>query len=432
MNEDRVCAKCGWRLIPFMVLLYVVFFLDRVNVGFAALTMNADLNFSPSVYGLGAGLLFAGFCFFSVPSSVILERVGARRWLFVTLAVWGALSAGTAFVKTPAEFYAVRFLLGVAEAGFVPGIVFYLTLWFPRHYRGQFTAGFLIAQPVAFMIGSPLSGFMLGMDAVAGLRGWQWLFLIEGLPSCVLAFVALYRLPDRPGAAAWLTEAEKHLIVARLAADAPVEHSTLLSALCDLRVVLRVVAIGFVNLGVFFGLSGITLWFPLIVQGMGFSTFTTSIIVALPFAAAIGAKMAWGRSSDRKGELFWHVALPLLVAGAGFATASLAPSDVLVLLALSVAVIGIYPSLSPLISLPVSFLGGAAGAGATALIYAIGGIGAFAGPAIIGRLKEDTGNYASGMGALAVALVLAALLILGTGRVLAPRSLAARPEPGGR
>src|SRR6185503_19251413 len=179
-QQDQVFTKCAWQLIPFMALLYVAFFLDRVNVGFAALTMNSDLNFSLSAYGFGAGLLFAGFCVFSIPSSVILERAGARRWLFVTLLIWGALSAGTAFITTPGAFYAVRFLLGVAEAGFVPGIVFYLTTWFPKAYRAQFTAGFLIAQPVAFVIGAPLSGFILQMDGVLDLKGWQWLFLLEG------------------------------------------------------------------------------------------------------------------------------------------------------------------------------------------------------------------------------------------------------------
>ncbi len=417
MTDDRVFAKCAWRLIPFMVLLYVAFFLDRVNVGFAALTMNRDLGFSPSVYGFGAGLLFVGFFVFSVPSSVILERLGARRWLFGTLMIWGALSAGTAFVGTPLAFYSLRFLLGLAEAGFVPGMVFYLTYWFPKPYRSQFTAGFLLAQPVAFVIGAPLSGLILQMDGALSLKGWQWLFLIEGLPSCALAVAALIVLPDRPVRAAWLTEAEKRNVAARLAADEPVEHSDLWAALLDPRVL----AFGFVNLGVFFGLSGITLWLPLIVQAMGYSNLATSFIVALPFVAAIVAMVLWGRSSDRRGELIWHVALPLLVAALGFAGASLAASDMLALMALSLAVIGIYPSLSPLINLPSSFLGGAAAAGGTALVYAIGGLGAFLGPAVIGILREETGGYAAGMAALAIGLVLAALIVLATGRAMAPR-----------
>src|SRR5882672_9395391 len=197
-EQDRVFVKCAWRLIPFMVLLYVAFFLDRVNVGFAALTMNQDLMFSPSVYGFGAGLLFVGFCVFSVPSSVILERIGARAWLFGTLMVWGALSASMAFVRTPVEFYALRFLLGIAEAGFVPGMMFYLTYWFPKNYRGRFTAGFMTAVPLAFVVGGPLSGLILDMNGIAGILGWQWLFLLEGLPAVLLAFMALKLLPDSP------------------------------------------------------------------------------------------------------------------------------------------------------------------------------------------------------------------------------------------
>ena len=417
MNGDRVFLKCAWRLIPFLIVLYVAFFLDRVNVGFAALAMNKDLGFSPSVYGFGAGLLFVGFCAFSIPSSVILQRVGARRWLFATLTIWGALSAATAFVRTPAGFYALRFLLGVAEAGFVPGMVFYLSCFFPQTYRMRFTASFLLAQPIAFVIGAPLSGFVLQMDGALSLKGWQWLFLLEGLPSCALGVAALFVLPDAPLSARWLTADEKQRIAVRLAAEDNAEHGNLFAALTDGRVI----AFGVVNLGVFFGLSGITLWLPLIVQGMGFSNLETSLIVAAPFAAAMAAMVIWGRSSDARRELIWHVALPLLVAAAGFAGASVASSDAVALVALSVAVVGIYPALSPLIGLPTSFLRGAAGAAGTALVYAIGGVGAFLGPAVIGVLKEETGDYAAGMAALSVALILAALLVLATGRAMTPR-----------
>jgi ACS family tartrate transporter-like MFS transporter len=424
MNADRVFIKCAWRLVPFMVLLYVAFFLDRVNVGFAALTMNKDLDFSPSAYGFGAGLLFIGFSAFSIPSSVIMERLGARRWLFATLMIWGALSASTAFVRTPAGFYALRFLLGVAEAGFVPGMVFYLSYWFPKAYRMQFTAAFLIAQPVAFVIGAPISGLTLELDGALSLHGWQWLFLVEGLPSCVLAVAALVLLSDRPAHAAWLSDAEKRSIAERLSADEPVEHSDLWRALGDARVI----ALGFVNFGVFIGLSGITLWLPLIVQAMGYSNLATSFMVAVPFAAAIVAMILWGRSSDRRGELFWHVALPLFVTAAGFAMASFAASDWVALVGLSLAVTGIYPALSPLIGLPSSFLGGAAGAGGTALIYAVGGVGAFLGPAAIGYLKQATGTYSAAMGFCALAMVFAALLVLGVGRAMGAGRAPVHPE----
>lgn len=420
MNEDRVFVRCGWRLIPFMALLYVVFFLDRVNVGFAGLTMNADLNFSPSVYGLGAGLLFIGFCVFSVPSSVILERVGARRWLFVTLAVWGALSAGTAFVKTPDEFYAIRFLLGVAEAGFVPGIVFYLSLWFPRNYRGQFTAGFLIAQPVAFMIGSPLSGFILGMDMAAGLRGWQWLFLIEGAPACLLAFVVLAYLPSGPEDAPWLNADEKQAIVTRLRSEDSSEHRDLAAAFADPRVW----ALGVVYLGYSIGYYGVQLWLPQIVQAMGFSNLTTSFLVALPFAVTMLAMWQWGRSSDRSGERVWHVALPALVAMTALLVSSVSGSNLVIFIALGVAVVSFMSLQGPYWALPQSYLGGVAAAGGIALINTLGtGAGGFVGPYLVGLLKNATGGYAVPMAVLALAPAMTAMVVLSLKKSVAAKAV---------
>jgi ACS family tartrate transporter-like MFS transporter len=207
-EHDRVFTKCAWRLIPFMALLYVINYIDRNNVGFAALTMNADLAFSPSVYGFGAGVFFVSYMLFQLPANLVLDRIGARRWIFIILAAWGLISAATAFVRTPAEFYAVRFLLGVAEAGFFPGMVYYLTLWFPEAYRARFTAWFLSAIPLSVVIGGPLAGLILGMDGIAGLRGWQWLFLIEGIPASLLAFAVLKLLPDGPAHARFLTAEE--------------------------------------------------------------------------------------------------------------------------------------------------------------------------------------------------------------------------------
>ena len=203
--QDQVFAKCAWRLIPFMVLLYLVNFLDRLNVGFAALTMNKDLGFSPAIFGFGAGVFFIGYLLFQVPANVILERVGARRWIFCITAIWGLISASNAFVQGPTSFYALRFLLGVAEAGLFPGMIFYLTLWFPQTYRARFNASFYLAIPLAGIIGGPLSGLILGMDGVGDLHGWQWLFLIEGTPALVLAFAVLKFLPDGPADASWLT-----------------------------------------------------------------------------------------------------------------------------------------------------------------------------------------------------------------------------------
>jgi MFS transporter, ACS family, tartrate transporter len=209
MSEHKIFAKCAWRLIPLMALLYMVNFIDRLNVGFAALTMNKDLDFSPTIFGFGAGIFFLGYVLFQVPSNMILERVGARRWIFCILAIWGLISASTAFVTEPTGFYVLRFLLGVCESGFFPGMIFYLTLWFPKLYRARHMANFALAVPLSGIVGGTLSGFVLGLDGLAQLHGWQWLFLLEGLPAFFLAFVVLKFMPDGPGSAPWLSDFEK-------------------------------------------------------------------------------------------------------------------------------------------------------------------------------------------------------------------------------
>jgi ACS family tartrate transporter-like MFS transporter len=237
MSEQQIFAKCAWRLIPFMALLYLVSFIDRTNAGFAALTMNKDLGFSPTVLGFGAGIFFIGYALFQVPANLILERIGARRWVFCIMAVWGLLSASNALVQTPMGFYLVRFLLGVAEAGFTPGMLLYLTYWFPRGHLARFTAYFMVAVPLSGVVGGPLSSLILGMDGVAGLHGWQWLFLMEGVPACLLSFAVLKLLSDAPKDASWLTGEEKQIIAARLAAENPLGSHDLWSVLLDLRII---------------------------------------------------------------------------------------------------------------------------------------------------------------------------------------------------
>jgi ACS family tartrate transporter-like MFS transporter len=263
-RNDQVFAKCARHLIPFMILLYVLNFLDRVNVGFAALTMNRDLHFTPEMFGFGAGILFVSYAFFQLPANMILDRIGARRWMFCILAVWGLLSAGCAFVTDATGFYVLRFLLGAAEAGLFPGMIYYLTLWFPQSYRARYVAAFMTAQPVSFIIGAPLSTLILGLDGSGGLHGWQWLFLIEGLPASLLAFAVLKLLPDGPAQAAWLNEDEKATIAARLAAEDTSERRELLPALFDPRVYL----LGLVIFGQNCGAYGVQLWLPQIVQAM--------------------------------------------------------------------------------------------------------------------------------------------------------------------
>ena len=414
MSDDRVFAKCAWRLIPFMVVLYVVNFLDRVNVGFAALTMNRDLGFSPAIYGFGAGLFFVGYFLCQIPANLILKRIGARRWIFVILAVWGVISVSNAAISGPGSFYTLRFLLGVAEAGFFPGMIFYLTLWFPRFYRARFTASFMTAVPLANIVGAPLSSMILEMNGASQLAGWQWLFLLEGLPACVLAFAVLKFLPDGPGDASWLSDAEKVTIAARLTAEDATSHHSFARALRDPRVL----ALCPVGLGLSFGNYGVGLWLPQIVQSMGYTNLATGFIVAVPSLAGMIAMVLWGRSSDRHGERVKHVAAAALLAAVSLALASLSGSNLAVLAALTFATIGIYSALPTFYSVPSMFLSGTAAAGGIALVNTFGtGLGGFLGPTVVGLLRQGTGSYAAGMQALALGLTLSATILLILGHI---------------
>lgn len=418
-RQDKVFAKCARVLVPFIALLYFVNYVDRVNVSFAALTMNKDLQFSPSVYGLGAGIFFASYMIFQIPANAVLVRLGARRWIFALMLVWGAVSTATAFVRSPESFYAIRFTLGVAEAGFFPGMVMYLTYWFPQSYRARFIAGFMIAIPLAFVLGAPLSGLILQMDGTFSLHGWQWLFLIEGLPAFILSFVVLKFLPDGPADATWLNSEEKQAISSHLAANSGALEQDFVSALIDPRVW----ALGFVYFGINFGRYGVELWLPQIIQGMGVANLTTTFVVAVPYAAGMAAMIYWGRLSDVRGERIWHVALPSLTAAAGCLVASFAQIDIVVLLALGVVVVSLLAVQGPFFSLPSSYLAGSAAAAGIGLVNTLGtGAGGLLGPYVIGRLKEQSGTYGSSMAVLAVGLLFSALVVLALGRMTrAPR-----------
>jgi ACS family tartrate transporter-like MFS transporter len=418
MNDDRVFAKCAWRLIPFMVLLYVVSFIDRTNAGFAALTMNKDLGFSPTVFGFGAGIFFIGYALFQVPANLILERMGARRWVFCILAMWGLLSASNALVRSPADFYAVRFFLGLAEAGLFPGMLLYLTYWFPRGYLASFSANFMVAVPLSFAIGGPLASLILGMDGLAGLHGWQWLFLMEGLPAFLLSFVVLKVLPDRPSRASWLTGEEKNTVAARLAAEDVPGRRDLWAGLRDPRVL----ALGLASFCYQASGYGLGLWFPQIVQAMGFSNFATGFVMVLPFAVGACAMILGGRSSSMRGERTWHVALPLLLAAPAFAIAGVMQSSTIVLATLTFGWLFFYSAYGPFFSLPATFLRGAAAAGGIGLFNTFGSLGGFFGPSLFGVLKERSGDYATGLAAAAFGLVLTALIVLAVGRAMAPRA----------
>jgi ACS family tartrate transporter-like MFS transporter len=413
MTDEQVFGKCQRRLIPFIFLLYLVNYIDRVNVSFAALTMNKDLGFSPTVYGLGAGaVFFTGYLIFQVPANLILERIGARIWVFLILAVWGVISGANALIHDAISFYVLRFFLGVAEAGFFPGMLLYMTYWFPQSWRGRFIGGFMAAIPMANIVGGPLSSVILEMDGIAGLHGWQWMFILEGLPATLLGFAALKWLPDGPASAPWLSAQEKTFIASRLKATDTSEHKDFWPALLDLRVI----GLGLILLGNQCSLYGIQLWLPQMLQGMGITNLANGFVAAPCYIAGMIAMIYWGRRSDAKNERIRHVAIPLSLAALGLIVASVAQSPPIMLLAVTVALIGTLAYNGPFFSLPTTFLAGTAAAGGIGFVNTIGSLGRFLGPTGVGYLKEQSGDYSSSMVALAVIMLMSVGIVLMLGR----------------
>jgi ACS family tartrate transporter-like MFS transporter len=417
-EQERVFAKCAWRLIPFMMLLYVCNFLDRVNVGFAALEMNRDLAIGAEAFGMVGGIFFLGYFFFEVPSNVILEKVGARLWIFRIMLTWGVVSMATAFVQGVQSLSVLRFLLGVAEAGFFPGIIFYLGMWFPAAMRARYVGLFLCAISLANIIGAPLSGFILGMDGIAGLHGWQWLFLLEGLPSLVLAFSVLVWLPNGPGDARWLNADERAIITARLAAEPAHAHRDLWPMLRDPRVWLLAIP----DFGIVLSTYGLGLWLPQIVKGMGFSNLGTGFVVAAVYVLSSVVSVLWCLSSDRANERIRHVAVAALIGAAGLIVAAFTTGSIVCIFALAVGMAGTLAAISVFWALPSGFLGSTAAAGGIALINSLANLGGFAGPYLMGGLKAWSGGYALGLGALGAGLIMTAAMILIVGRTLDVRS----------
>ena len=408
-GQTNAFLKCARRLVPLMTLVYFVNIMDRVNVGFAALTMNRDLGFNAAVYGFGAGAFFLGYAMFQVPANMILERIGARRWMCLILLLWGVLSASNAAVTNAAGFYTVRILLGLVEAGFYPGMILYLTYWFTKAWRARLVAIFMTALPLANIVGSPLSSLILGMNGTLHLAGWQWLFLIEAAPAILLAFVVLKFLPDNPPSAGWLSASEKNIIASALERDDTAQHVSFWPVFTDVRVY----ALAVIYFGYAVGNYGVGLWLPQIIQSMGASNLATGFIVAIPYIASVFAMMYWGRSSDRSGERIWHVALPAFLMAACLVIASLVHSNLVIFLALGLVVVGALALQGPFWVLPSAYLGGAAAAGGIAFINAIGtGGGGFVGPYVLGLVREHTGAFAPGIATLAIAPAVSAILVL--------------------
>ncbi|HEX9199185.1 MAG TPA: MFS transporter [Acidobacteriaceae bacterium] len=413
--EARAIRKITWRLIPFLMLLYFVAFLDRINVGFAALTMNRDIGLTSQMFGLGSGIFFVGYFLFEVPSTVILHKVGARFWIGRVMITWGLVSVAMAFTRGPLSFYLLRFLLGLAEAGFFPGIILYLSYWFPSHHRSAVTAMFMAAAPMAGLIGSPVSGALMQMDGLLGLHGWQWLFLVEGLPAFVLGLVTFRFLTDRPADAKWLTAEERGWLSRAIEEEQaaiidPHRHSAW-RALADWKVL----ALSLAYFGTSAGLYTIGFWAPLIVKGLGFSVVKVGFLVAIPNLIAVVGMVLWSRNSDRTGERYWHAAVACVIAAVGMAMAAGAAgsSAVVAIAGLSLTAVGVSAAKPPLWSLPTKFFGGTAAAASIGLINSLGTLGGFAGPYMIGASNgTGGGNFSRGLYLVGGTLIVSAVTIV--------------------
>jgi ACS family tartrate transporter-like MFS transporter len=412
-TAESALRKVRWRLIPFLFLLYIVAYLDRVNVGFAAIDMNRDLGFSAAVYGLGSGIFFLSYTLLEVPSNLMLARFGARVWIARIMFTWGLLSSAMIFVNGATTFYVLRFLLGAAEAGFFPGIILYLTQWFPQRERARAVGLFMTATAMAGVIGAPVSSALLRLDGVWGMRGWQWLFLIEGLPAILLVPVVLSYMTERPADAKWLTTDEREWLVREMEA----EHTESAQAIVSLRAALGTPRLWIISLPYFcivIAFYGISFWLPQLLQSMSsLGSATIVLLSALPYVAATIGLVVVGSRSDRKRERRWHVAGPCLIGAAGFILTVLAPATPAIALAtLSIAAFGIWGTLGPFWAIPTALLRGTAAAGGIALVNSIGNVGGFVGPYVMGWIRDATGGFTAGLLTLAAILILGAVIVL--------------------
>ncbi|GGC65628.1 MFS transporter [Chelatococcus reniformis] len=411
--EARTMAKVTRRLIPFLVLLYFVAFLDRVNVGFAALTMNKDLGFSATVFGTGAGIFFLSYVIFEIPSALVQGRVGARRWIARIMVTWGLVAAGMAFVTGETSFYVMRFLLGAAEAGFAPGILFYTLSWFPDQHRAKLIGLYLIAIPLSSFLGAPLSTLIIEtMGGLAGLAGWQWMFIIEGLMAVVLGIACLWYLTERPADATWLEADERAWLTQRIAVEAKAREVGAQHRLADIFVNPGILALTISYTFLILGLYGLGFWLPQIVRGLGFTGMQTGYVAALPYLFATIAMVVWARRSDAAAERLWHTVLPAALAGIGLILAGLfldAPLGAIA--AFTIAAVGIYAVLPVFWSLPALFMSGTVAAGGIAFINSVSNLGGYFGPTLMGWFKDGTGSFSGALIVLGCAVLLAAAVL---------------------
>jgi MFS transporter, ACS family, tartrate transporter len=411
--EQRTRRSIIMRVMPYLFLLYIIAFLDRVNVGFAELHMKGALGFSDAVFGFGKGVFFIGYFLLEIPGTLIVERWSARKWIARIMITWGIFAVLMAFVRTEWQFYSVRFLLGLSEAGFFPGIIVYLSHWFRYEDRAKAVAVFMSALPISQLIGAPVSGLILNYMNSAGLAGWQWVFIIEGIPAVILGVVTLFYLTDWPHEAKWLREDEREWITGELQKEREVKRAARPMSVWQAfrqREVVLLLTVYFLAVN---GYYGFTLWLPSILQKAGLPTLQVTLVTIIPFFAGLVAMLLVGFSSDKSGERRLHTALPILVAGLGMALAIAAGNNIaLVVLCFSLVSIGGHSYLPSFWAMPTAFLTESAAAAAIGLINSVGNLGGFVGPFAVGYISTATGSYAGGMACLAISLFAAGLLAL--------------------
>jgi MFS transporter, ACS family, tartrate transporter len=412
--EEKTIRKIYWRILPLLVLCYIVAYLDRINVGFAALGMNRDLGLSPTMYAFAGGIFFIGYLIFEIPSNWVIEKVGARVWISRIMITWGIVSACMALVRTPTHLYVMRFLLGVAEAGFWPGLILYLTRWFPRRYRNRVVGSLFLGLPVSFVIGAPFSGWLMSLSDGLGLKMWQWLFVAEGIPAVVLGLCCLRLLSDHPAKAGWLSSEECQWLTRTLEAEAAemrlkstTIHGSFSSALFNGRVWVTGLAYVAINAGAY----GISLWLPQIIKTFGGGNFHVGLLAAIPYAVATVSIVWWTRHADMKREQRWHAVIPCLVGALGLAASALTSDPYLAMAAFAVATAGVLTSMPILWGVATLSLTGPAAASGIAMVNSIGQFGGFGGPFLVGAVREATHSFTAGMVALSACLLLAALIL---------------------
>jgi MFS transporter, ACS family, tartrate transporter len=414
--ESAVISRLMWRLMPFLFLLYIVAYLDRINVSFAVLQMRGQLGLSERVIGRASGMFFIGYFFFQLPSNLVLEKFGVRRWISGLMLVWGIISCMMIVIRGPISFYVMRFLLGAAEAGFFPGMILYMKRWFPANARARAVAWFMAANPIAGIVGSPLSGALLGLRG-AGLGGWQWMFLMEGIPAILMGVTVFFVLTDRPQEAAWLKGEERSWLLERLATEQQAQVAVLNGSFWAVLLSARIWMLSFVYFGVSTTMYGVTLWLPSVIRAFsGLSYFWTGVVAVLPFLVTVVAMVLVGMHSDRTGERRWHTAIPAFAAAAGLIVAGYGTSTIIVVAGIGVGLACAESMVGPFWAMATSRMAGLSAAAGIAVINSLANLGGYYGPDIIGWFRTANGGFRGGLLAIGATVALSGMMALIVGR----------------